>query len=589
MKTFHIEIVKPSHYDKDGYVIQWWKAWIPSNSMASLYGIAQNCADRRVLGEDVAIEVDAYDEMNVRIPVERIARRIRQPGHSGLVCLVGVQSNQFPRAMAIARQFRARGVAVAIGGFHVSGCLAMLKEPTTELKEAVDLGILLYAGEAEEHFAAFLQDVHNGAAKPITNTMDDLPDLQEQTIPYLPRRLVSRYDGVLSSFDAGRGCPFQCSFCTIINVQGRKSRYRSADDIERIVRQNAAQKIVRFFITDDNFARNRNWEAIFDRLIELRENDGLKISFLIQVDTLAHQIPRFIEKAARAGCRYAFIGLESINPDNLVQMKKNQNRITEYRKMFQAWKQAGMVTYAGYILGLPGDTPESIRRDIGIVQKELPVDLLEFTMLTPLPGSEDHKKLYEQGVWMDPDLNKYDLETATVEHPRMSREEWQRTYWDAWKWYYSDEHVERMMRRNLAYGINPVRILRGVLQIYGAMNFEGVHPQQCGYLRRKDRTQRRPELPRVPAAIFYPTHAWRTIAKYSRFGLYALKGVRMRYRVQADPGARTYSDLAVTPVIDAEQEALEMFALNDSARAAVEKARGQAQRRRQAQNAVISG
>ncbi len=589
MTTFHIEIVKPSHYDKDGYVIQWWKAWIPSNSMAALYGIAQKCADRRVLGEDVAIEVDAYDEMNVRIPVERIARRIRQPGHAGLVCMVGVQSNQFPRAMAIARQFRSRGVAVAIGGFHVSGCLAMLKELTPELKEAIDLGILLYAGEAEEHFAVFLQNVHNGVAKPITNTMDDLPDLQRQTIPYLPRRLVSRYDGVLSSFDAGRGCPFQCSFCTIINVQGRKSRYRSADDIERIVRQNAAQNIARFFITDDNFARNKNWEAIFDRLIALHENDGLKISFLIQVDTLAHQIPRFIEKAARAGCRYAFIGLESINPDNLVQMKKNQNRITEYRKMFQAWKQAGMVTYAGYILGLPGDTPESIRRDIGIVQKELPVDLLEFTMLTPLPGSEDHKKLYEQGVWMDPDLNKYDLETATVEHPRMSREEWQRTYWDAWKWYYSDEHVERMMRRNLAYGINPVRILRGVLQIYGAMNFEGVHPQQCGYLRRKDRTQRRPELPRVPAAIFYPTQAWGSIVKYSRFGLYALKGVRMRYRVQADPGAKSYSDLAVTPVIDAEQEALEMFALNDSARAAVDKARSQAQRRRQAQKAAVGG
>ena len=175
----------------------------------------------------------------------------------GLVCLAGVQSNQFPRAMAIARQFRARGVAVAMGGFHVSGCMAMLKELTPELKEAVDLGIILFAGEAEEHFEAFFRTFRPASAKPIYNFMDDLPNLQEQTIPYLPRRLVQRYDGVLSSFDAGRGCPFQCSFCTIINVQGRKSRYRSGDDIERIVRQNAAQGISRFFITDDNFARNR--------------------------------------------------------------------------------------------------------------------------------------------------------------------------------------------------------------------------------------------------------------------------------------------------------------------------------------------
>ena len=130
MSTFHIEIIKPSHYDKDGYVIQWWKAWIPSNSMACIYAIAEDCARRKALGENVAIEVDAFDEMNIKIPVERIASRINQPGHLGLVCLAGVQSNQFPRAMEIARQFRARGVAVAIGGFHVSGCMAMLKELT---------------------------------------------------------------------------------------------------------------------------------------------------------------------------------------------------------------------------------------------------------------------------------------------------------------------------------------------------------------------------------------------------------------------------------------------------------------------------
>ncbi|MBV8763789.1 MAG: B12-binding domain-containing radical SAM protein [Hyphomicrobiales bacterium] len=580
MTTFHIEIIKPSHYDRDGYVIQWWKAWIPSNSMASLYAIAQDCSARQVLGKDVAIEVAAFDEMNIKIPVDRIARRITQMGHGGLVCLVGVQTNQFPRAMAIARKLRAKGVPVAIGGFHVSGCMSMLKELTPELREALDLGIILFAGEAEEHFEAFIKDVYQGAPKAVYNYMHDLPNLQGHIIPYLPRDLVQRYDGILSSFDAGRGCPFQCSFCTIINVQGRKSRWRDADDIERIVRTNAAQGISRFFVTDDNFARNRNWEAIFDRMIELREVHGFKLHFLIQVDALAHKIPNFIEKAARAGCKYAFIGLESINPDNLVQMKKNQNRITEYRKMFQAWKEAGVVTYAGFIMGLPGDTPQSIRRDIEIIQRELPVDVLEFTMLTPLPGSEDHQKLHEKGVWMDADLNKYDLETVTIEHPRMSREEWQRTYQEMWNWYYTDEHVERLMLRNMAYGIKPVRILRSVLQVYGAANFEAVHPQQCGYFRRKDRTQRRPELPRVPAAIFYPRHVWQTFAKYARYGRYVLKMLRMRRRIERDPASKSYVDLAITPVVDAEGEALEMFELNASSRAAVEKARQQAERRR---------
>ncbi|MBV8962919.1 MAG: hypothetical protein JOY97_07485 [Hyphomicrobiales bacterium] len=259
-------------------------------------------------------------------------------------------------------------------------------------------------------------------------------------------------------------------------------------------------------------------------------------------------------------------------------MKKNQNRITEYRKMFQAWKEAGVVTYAGFIMGLPGDTPQTIRRDLEIIQRELPVDVLEFTMLTPLPGSEDHQKLHQQGIWMDPDLNKYDLETVTVEHPRMSREEWQRTYRDMWNWYYTDEHVERLMRRNVAYGIKPIRIWRSVLQVYGAANFEDVHPQQCGYFRRKDRTQRRPELPRVPAFIFYPRNAAQTLVKYARYAHYALKTLRMRSRIERDPASKTYTDFAITPVVDAEGEPLEMFELNDSSRTAVEKARRQARR-----------
>ena len=88
-----------------------------------------------------------------------------------------------------------------------------------------------------------------------------------------------------------------------------------------------------------------------------------------------------------------FIGLENINPDNLVGVKKKQNRIAEYREMLLAWKRAGCFTYAGYILGFPNDTPETIRRDIAIIQRELPLDILEFFCLTPLPGSEDHQRL----------------------------------------------------------------------------------------------------------------------------------------------------------------------------------------------------
>ena len=173
--------------------------------------------------------------------------------------------------------------------------------------------------------------------------MNDLPGARRAS-PFRSCRAHS--SGVRSatntSFDAGRGCPFQCSFCTIINVQGRKSRYRSPDDVEKIVRENWAQGIYRYFITDDNFARNKDWEAIFDRhQSSCAKSTRCPARLMIQVDTLCHKIPNFIEKSKRAGVTRVFIGLENINPDNLIAAKKKQNKITEYRKMLLAWKSAG--------------------------------------------------------------------------------------------------------------------------------------------------------------------------------------------------------------------------------------------------------
>ena len=229
-RRFVVELIKPSHYDDDGYVIQWWKSWIPSNSLACLYGLARDVAARKALGPEIAIEIHAYDECHTVIPIGRIIRRIKTAG-AGLVCLVGVQSNQFPRAMDLARRFRQAGVAVAIGGFHVSGCLAMLPQLPPDLDAARAAGVALFAGEAEGRLENVFADALAGRLRPIYNFMDDLPGLQRQVTPFLPIDIVRRYGETIGAFDAGRGCPFQCSFCTIINVQGRKSRWRDADDV----------------------------------------------------------------------------------------------------------------------------------------------------------------------------------------------------------------------------------------------------------------------------------------------------------------------------------------------------------------------
>ncbi len=558
-RRFRLILIKPSHYDDEGYVIQWLRSPIPANSLACLYGLAVDCAERKALGPEIDLEVVAIDETNRRVHADRIARSIGDAG-AGMVMLVGVQSNQFPRALDLTAALRGKGVTVGIGGFHVSGTLSMLPGVEANVQKALDLGAFVFAGEAEEgRLDEVLRDVLAGAPKPIYNFMADLPGIERVPIPHLPDDVVRRTFGANTSFDAGRGCPFQCSFCTIINVQGRKSRRRSADDVERIVRANAKHGLRRFFITDDNFARNKDWELIFDRLIEIRERDGIDLSLIIQVDTLCHRLPHFIEKAARAGVRRVFIGLENISPDNLAAAKKRQNKITEYRKMLLAWKEAKVITYCGYILGFPNDTPERIERDIRVAQRELPIDLLEFFFLTPLPGSEDHKLLREKGVWMDPDLNKYDLNHAVTGHPVMSQAEWEGAYRRAWEAYYSDEHVERVMRRAAATGNSVGKVLFVLNWFIGSIRIERIHPLECGFVRLKHRRDRRSGMPLEPFLSFYPRYLAGIFVKQAKW-LWLWGRMYRRYQaIKRDPDRRSYMDEALTPVGDDEDAHLDLF------------------------------
>jgi len=557
-KQFRVVLIKPSHYDDDGYVIQWHRSAVPSNTLAAMYGLTQDIIQRCVLGEDVEILVDAYDETNTRIPVEKIISQIKTAG-CGFVGFAGVQSNQFPRTMDMARVFRAAGVQVCIGGFHVSGCLSMLPEFPEDIREAQDLGISLFAGEAEGRLEEVFKDAYAGTMKPLYNYLSDLPGVEDQPTPFLPADMLKRSMGTLTSFDAGRGCPFVCSFCTIINVQGRKSRRRSADDVEKIVRSNAEQGVTRFFITDDNFARNRDWEAIFDRLILMQERDGISIRMTIQVDTMSHKVPRFIEKAGKAGVRRAFIGLENINPDSLKAAGKKQNKITEYRKLMQAWRNVGVMTCAGYILGFPGDTPEQILNDIEVIKRELPVDLLEFFFLTPLPGSADHQDLHRHNVWMDPDMNKYDLNHVTTEHDKMSKEQWETVYQQAWDTYYSPEHIETVLKRARASGISVGKMMFLMLWFYGCHKFEGLHPLEGGYFRHKYRSDRRPGLPIENPLLFYPRRIWEVVNSQVCIAALLLKFAGVRRRIKADSTAFDYSDEALTPVTDDEQGHLELL------------------------------
>jgi hypothetical protein len=574
---FHLVLIKPTHYDDDGYPITWFRSIIPSNTLAALYGLGEDCNRRQVLGADVDIVIEPIDESNRRVRPDRIIARIKRAGGKALICLVGVQTNQFPHAVDLAQLFLKAGLPVALGGFHVSGCLSMLPVLPDEIVQAMDMGIAMFAGEAEEgRLDGVLRDAWNKRLERLYNYMDDLPGLEGAPLPRLPAASLARNEGLRSSFDLGRGCPFQCSFCTIINVQGRKSRFRTADDLEAIVRENLEQGITSFFITDDNMARNRHWEAFFDRLIELRENEDISVSLIIQVDTQCDRIPHFIHKARWAGVYRVFIGLENINPDNLMAAKKRQNKITDYRRMLQAWHSSGASTWAGYILGFPGDTRASILRDMEIIKQELPLDVLELFILTPLPGSEDHRELWKQGAWMDPDLNKFDVHHRVTRHPKMADAEFDRTYRDAWTAYYTPEHIETVARRHGALrGGGPAQPAIHMTMFKIMFLAEGMHPLEGGGLRLKYRRDRRPGLKIDPIGVFHFKLALETWRKLKVYVPLAWACWRIGQRVKNDPRRYDYTDLAIAPQSDEDSDHLALFSATAGGEAAVSKKRGE--------------
>ena len=242
IRGLHVVLLKPSKYDDDGYVLRHWRGVLPSNTLACLYALTEDVKRRRALREDLEVTVELLDEAVHKLNVPKIIRRSRRPGWKTVVCLVGVQTNQYPRAVDLARAFRAAGVDVIIGGFHVSGTIALFHDPTPDIQEILDLGVTVVTGEVEAEWEHLLRDVLLGELKPLYNFLEPTPDLSTPPIPMIHKKYLRRF--VYQQFgtiDCGRGCPFSCSFCSIINVQGRKMRMRDPEAIAQAIKENYRQ------------------------------------------------------------------------------------------------------------------------------------------------------------------------------------------------------------------------------------------------------------------------------------------------------------------------------------------------------------
>jgi radical SAM superfamily enzyme YgiQ (UPF0313 family) len=510
--SLNLYLIKPTQYDDDGYVVRHWRGVLPSNTLACLAGLTEEVVKQGVL-RDWDVKVHLFDETVDKIPISRICRSQHGDRAKTVVCLVGVQTNQFPRACDLARTFRQAGLTVLIGGFHVSGYLALLKEIPADIQELMDAGVTIVKGEVEETWGDLLLDAVNNRLQPMYDFLNAKPDLYTKPIPAIRKKYLSKFIAPnFGTLDCGRGCPFECSFCTIINVQGRKMRFRSADHIAEAIRHNYRENGISFyFFTDDNFARNKNWEAIFDVLIKIRTEDKMPIEFMMQVDVLSWKIKNFVVKARQAGCINVFIGMESVDPGNLAAAGKKQNQVSEYRFLIQAYRDSDISTHVGYIVGFPFDTQESIRRDLNFLMHEVQPDHASFFILMPLPGSMDHLNMMKRGEWMHPDYNLYDSQHEVTRHNNMKPGVWKEMYFEAWRTFYSLDNMKAVLQRGSQanYWNNFLRFL----WYKNSIQTEGRHPMMCGYFRLKGRTARRPGFPILSRWNYYTMRA-REVREY---------------------------------------------------------------------------
>ena len=496
VKALDITLIRPTNYTDDGYPIKTRVGVIRSNTLTQMGTLTRDLSTYPFF-KDVPIDIHKFDEAIDWVPTEEIIQRSQTPGTKSIVMMVGVQSNQYPRALDLASRFLPHGIPVLIGGFHVSGMLSMIGL-TKDLEEAMARGITLVAGEVENgRLPSVVEDVVRGEAKQLYNFLNPTPSLEQLPTPRITEDEFRNFASRFTTIDTGRGCVFTCDFCTIINVQGRTMRFRDPNQVVDFVRQSYLDAGVKqCFFTDDNIARNPRWRELFEGLIHLREVEKIPFHFMMQSDLAARKLPGgdFFVLAARAGCYQVFFGVESVNRENLRSKEKFQNQVAEYKDLVAHCHEHGITCQAGYIVGLPFDTPASLKEDIAELQRMM-FDAASFYVLSPLPGSKDHQRWTREGRWMDPDFNTYDSAHVAVAPERMTPRELWDSYRNTWEQFYTIDHMVNVLKgwRNNAL-LYWDRMAFFMWYLY-ASRIERLHPMNCGFWTVRKRTDRRPGFP----------------------------------------------------------------------------------------------
>jgi radical SAM superfamily enzyme YgiQ (UPF0313 family) len=343
--------------------------------------------------------------------------------------VVGItaMTNMAPAAYRMADEFRRRGKKVLLGGVHVTVC-------PDEAQEHADAVI---QGEAEPIWAELIADLRRGQLKPRYRP-DRLYDMQGYRVP---RRdlLKQSYYLFPSTLETGRGCPFDCDFCSVSRTAGRSYRFRPT---EAVLEDVASLRNRWVFFVDDIINGHRQHAL---ELFRALKGKGLK--WAGQATVMIARDEELLDAAVEAGCRGLFIGFETFSSPTLKKLGKPNNWRDRFFEACEALHRRKVSIWGGFVFGLDTDTVEGLQETVRLASQAR-LEFAQFSRLTPLPGTAQWKQFETEGRLTETDWSKFNFQHVVYKPKLIDSEALNHCVREAWREFYSSRN---MMRRLMKY------------------------------------------------------------------------------------------------------------------------------------------
>ncbi|MFB3814845.1 MAG: radical SAM protein [Terriglobales bacterium] len=363
------------------------------------------------------------------IPVRIIDESVEPIDFDNDADLIGItgMTNMAPVGYRIADEFRRRGKKVVLGGVHVTVC-------ADEAQQHADAVLV---GEAEPVWHEVVRDFQRGQLKPRYRPQQ----LHDMTGYRVPRRDLLKQKAYLfpSTIETGRGCPFDCEFCSVSRTAGRGYRFRPTEH----VLEDVASLKNRFVFFVDDIINGHRQHAL--ELFRALRDKGLK--WAGQATVMIARDDELLDAAVEAGCRGLFIGFETFSSPNLKKLGKPDNWRQRFFQACEALHRKKVAIWGGFVFGLDTDTIGSLRETVKLAA-DAELEFAQFSKLTPLPGTAQWKQFTAEDRIMEQDWSKFNFQSTVYRPKQMSAEELDRVVRDAWREFYSAGNIARRLLRN---------------------------------------------------------------------------------------------------------------------------------------------